>query len=130
MGRNALKVTFDRPRICFGAAVFEYGPRSIVRIATTYLDDRVRIGVGSRGSLFVFTRGGLANTKMADEWNYIFQARPLPPVLLVLAAMGFLALAFLAPWSVRIAALVLVLVFGFVMERGGTARDSPGVISS
>lgn len=129
LGPNALKVLFERPRICFGAAVFEYGPRSTVRIATTYLDDRVRIGVGSRGSLFVFVPGGLAETKMADEWNYIFQARPLPPILLVLAVISFLALTFLAPWSVRVGVLVFAVTFGFVMERGGAARNAPGVLS-
>lgn len=129
MGPNAIKIIFDRPRICFGAAVFEYGPRSTVRIATTYLDDRIRIGIGSRGSLFVFVRGGLAETKMADEWNYIFQARPLPPALLVVAAIGVLALTFLAPWSIRIGALIFALMFGFVMERGGTARDDQSVLA-
>ena len=34
------------------------GPPSSVVLKTTYLDERVRLGKGSRGSLFVFTRGG------------------------------------------------------------------------
>ncbi len=29
-------------------------------LSTTYLDERVRLGKGSKGSLFVFTRGGAA----------------------------------------------------------------------
>lgn len=37
------------------------GPKSSVRLITTYLDERVRIGKGSYGSLFVFTRGGAAD---------------------------------------------------------------------
>ncbi len=35
--------------------------RSVVQLRTTYLDERVRLGKGSRGSLFVFTRGGAAD---------------------------------------------------------------------
>ena len=41
------------------------GPPSSVQLTTTYLDERVRLGKGSRGSLFVFTRGGQAD--MAGE---------------------------------------------------------------
>lgn len=38
------------------------GPPSSVELQTQYLDERVRLGKGSRGSLFVFTRGGAADT--------------------------------------------------------------------
>jgi hypothetical protein len=37
------------------------GPPSSVQLTTTYLDERIRLGKGSRGSLFVFTRGGAAD---------------------------------------------------------------------
>jgi hypothetical protein len=37
------------------------GPPSSVQLSTPYLDERVRLGKGSRGSLFVFTRGGAAD---------------------------------------------------------------------
>jgi hypothetical protein len=37
------------------------GPPSSVQLSTPYLDERVRLGKGSRGSLFVFTRGGPAD---------------------------------------------------------------------
>jgi hypothetical protein len=37
------------------------GPPSSVQLSTPYLDERVRLGRGSRGSLFVFTRGGAAD---------------------------------------------------------------------
>lgn len=30
---------------------------------------QVRLGKGGRGSLFVFTRGGPADTSLADEWK-------------------------------------------------------------
>lgn len=35
-------------------------------LSTTYLDERVRLGKGSKGSLFVFTRGGAAEQAGAD----------------------------------------------------------------
>mgnify|MGYP001806996328 CR=1 FL=1 len=37
------------------------GRTSSVVLSTTYLDERIRLGKGSRGSLFVFTRGGAAD---------------------------------------------------------------------
>ena len=37
------------------------GPTSSVVLTTTYLDDQVRLGRGSRGSSFVFTRGGASD---------------------------------------------------------------------
>ena len=37
------------------------GPESTVVLKSTFLDERVRVGKGSRGSLFVFTRGGAAD---------------------------------------------------------------------
>lgn len=43
------------------AADTRIGGDSTVVLKTTYLDDRVRLGRGSRGSLFVFTRGGQAD---------------------------------------------------------------------
>lgn len=36
-------------------------------LKTTYLDDRVRLAKGGRGSLFVFTRGGEADTVGMDK---------------------------------------------------------------
>ena len=43
------------------------GPKSSVVLTTTYLTPEVRIGKGSRGSLFVFTKGGEA----ATAGNYV-----------------------------------------------------------
>jgi hypothetical protein len=43
------------------AAAAAAGPPSSVQLSTPYLDERVRLGKGSRGSLFVFTRGGPAD---------------------------------------------------------------------
>ncbi|KAI8476972.1 MAG: hypothetical protein J3K34DRAFT_516225 [Monoraphidium minutum] len=61
-GGDTVKVFFERPVVCFGGAVnLRIGPPSSVQLATTYLDERVRLGKGSRGSLFVFERSAAAD---------------------------------------------------------------------
>ena len=42
LSENTLRASFERPKIAFGPLVFEAGPSSVVRLDTTYLDDRVR----------------------------------------------------------------------------------------
>ncbi len=56
--KDTVKVFFDPPvlGLPFGIRA-RIGPKSSVVLKTTYVDERVRIGKGSRGSLFVFTRG-------------------------------------------------------------------------
>ena len=41
LSENTLRASFERPKIAFGPLVFEVGPSSVVRLDTTYLDDRV-----------------------------------------------------------------------------------------
>jgi hypothetical protein len=60
------RVLFDRPVLKIGALCARIGPPSEVELKTTYLDDRVRLGKGSRGSLFVFSRGGAADAAGED----------------------------------------------------------------
>lgn len=121
LGPNAVTVKFERPRISFGGAVFQFGPLTRVRIAITYLDDRVRIGVGSRGSLFVFRRGEAAQVAIADEWKDVYEAQPLPTLLLPLTVASAVALTVFAPWYFRVVALVVAGMFAFVLRRGGSA---------
>lgn len=45
-----------------GVGGCRFGPSSSVILTTTWLDDRVRLGRGSRGSRFVFLRGGYARS--------------------------------------------------------------------
>lgn len=54
------------------------GPPSSVQLATTYLDETVRLGKGSRGSLFVFTRGGAADAagERALGWLWLHVVQP------------------------------------------------------
>ncbi|MEW5304011.1 MAG: hypothetical protein WDW36_006652 [Sanguina aurantia] len=80
---DTVKVLFEKPVLSFGdlhlkigecsdppapGIVFLAGPPSSVELQTQYLDERVRLGKGSRGSLFVFTRGGAADTAGALAW--------------------------------------------------------------
>ncbi|CBI20782.3 hypothetical protein VitviT2T_004564 [Vitis vinifera] len=51
-----IQVVFEPPELRLGALEFQYGGESEVKLEITYIDDRVRLGKGSRGSLFVFER--------------------------------------------------------------------------
>ncbi|MCO5546786.1 hypothetical protein L7F22_000222 [Adiantum nelumboides] len=51
-----VQISFKSPYLKFGPFEFQYGGASSVKIAIIYLDERVRLGRGSRGSLFVFKR--------------------------------------------------------------------------
>lgn len=51
-----IKVVFEPPQLRLGALEFQYGVQSEVELEITYIDDKVRLGKGSRGSLFVFER--------------------------------------------------------------------------
>lgn len=128
LGENAIKVTFERPRLRLGGLVFQFGPRSNVKLATTYVDDRVRLAVGGRGSLFVFQKGAEAESAVGDEWNELFQAQTMPVVILPVLVLGAVAVAFLAPWPVWVAAVAVAVIFGFVLKRGGIAHNATSVI--
>ncbi|KAG2699914.1 hypothetical protein I3843_07G210000 [Carya illinoinensis] len=51
-----IKVVFEAPELKIGALEFRYGGQSEVELQITYIDDKIRLGKGSRGSLFVFQR--------------------------------------------------------------------------
>lgn len=57
------QVKFQPPRLTLSGLIdLPIGPQSSVVLTTTYLTPTVRLGKGSRGSLFVFTKGGAADT--------------------------------------------------------------------
>ena len=74
-GRNVtescVRVDFESPLICLGDEWNKYsfsvkvGPKSRVVLDTPYVDERIRIGIGGRGSQFIFTR---TYDMMANEW--------------------------------------------------------------
>lgn len=51
-----IQVIFAPPELKLGALDFRYGGESEVKLQITYIDEKVRLGKGSRGSLFVFQR--------------------------------------------------------------------------
>ncbi|XP_047973988.1 probable plastid-lipid-associated protein 8, chloroplastic [Salvia hispanica] len=51
-----IQVVFEAPELKVGGAEFRYGGESEVKLQITYVDDKIRLGKGSRGSLFVFKR--------------------------------------------------------------------------
>ena len=56
---NAIRVKFEKPELRLGWVKVRFGKESEVKIGTMYLDERVRIGKGSRGSWFLFTKPGV-----------------------------------------------------------------------
>ncbi|CAK7354256.1 unnamed protein product [Dovyalis caffra] len=51
-----IQVIFEAPQLKVGSLEFQYGGESEVRLQITYIDEKIRLGKGSRGSLFVFQR--------------------------------------------------------------------------
>lgn len=51
-----IQVIFEAPKLKVGALDFQYGGESEVKLEITYIDEKIRLGKGSRGSLFVFQR--------------------------------------------------------------------------
>jgi len=90
--KDTVKVFFEPPVLGFpGGIVARIGPSSTVVLRTTYVDDRVRIGKGSRGSLFVFTRGGKAD-EASMETVGLERTGAFGKVLIGAITMGMVAL--------------------------------------
>uniref|UniRef100_A0A0C9S3J6 TSA: Wollemia nobilis Ref_Wollemi_Transcript_28850_884 transcribed RNA sequence n=1 Tax=Wollemia nobilis TaxID=56998 RepID=A0A0C9S3J6_9CONI len=53
-----VQISFDSPYLKLGPFEFRYGGQSSVKFAIIYVDDRIRLGRGSRGTLFIFKRCG------------------------------------------------------------------------
>jgi len=51
-----IQVIFEPPELKVGSLGFQYGGESEVKLEITYVDEKIRLGKGSRGSLFVFLR--------------------------------------------------------------------------
>lgn len=65
-GKDDVKVKFDPPQLSFAGGIhLRIGPPSSVQLKATYLDSRIRCGLGGRGSLFVFRRGGQSDSEGA-----------------------------------------------------------------
>ncbi|XP_057422515.1 probable plastid-lipid-associated protein 8, chloroplastic isoform X2 [Lotus japonicus] len=51
-----IQVVFEAPELKLGSWEVQYGGQSEVKLRITYVDEKIRLGLGSRGSLFVFQR--------------------------------------------------------------------------
>lgn len=51
-----VQVIFEPPELKVGGLELRYGGESEVKLRITYIDDKIRLGKGSKGSLFVFQR--------------------------------------------------------------------------
>lgn len=51
-----IQVIFEAPELKVGSLGFQYGGESEVKLEITYVDEKIRLGKGSRGALFVFLR--------------------------------------------------------------------------
>lgn len=112
-GPSGIQVDFEPPRVSLGNLIFRFGPRSTIRLKTTYLDDRIRIGIGSRGSLFVFSKGEDAHNLVSQEWKLLFSPRArLLPVTVVPLTLAFLICAaiILPPGAVIAAAFCVAIL--------------------
>lgn len=126
------EVLFDRPRLWLWPGLcVQLGPPSSVLLQTPYVDADVRLGLGSRGSRFVFRRGGAAADPEAEA-----RARAAPRnrlgALLLLAVSVALALLMRTLWAGaggRWAAgvsLALSTALAYVLWGGGTVPDAQG----
>jgi len=130
---DTAKVFFEPPVLTLPFGIHtSIGPKSNVVLKTTYVDDRVRLGKGSRGSLFVFTRGGESENAEMDVVG-LQKIRVLGKVLISLAVAGMFtggaALSYCYYNIPLIGGLGMLLMFlsvglGFGFWRGGIFDDS------
>ncbi|GAB0491604.1 hypothetical protein MMPV_002858 [Pyropia vietnamensis] len=129
--QGAVHVAFERPRLALGVpplrAVVSLGRRSTVVLGTPYLDDRIRVGRGGRGSWFVFTRRPGVNPAVVEGWPAIASAPAVPGWAFAVVAVGVVAgVAALAPAWVAGGVAVVVAALATVLRGGGTLRPPQG----
>jgi len=124
-----VRAFFDPPEITLGGLpTFRVGPKSSVVLSTTYLDDRVRLGKGSRGSLFVFTR---KTAEQAERDRRRWRVGGLGVTVMLSCAMALLAFAvrrFRAGGATELtlataAAVAVSLAMALVMRQGGIVAE-------
>ena len=136
---DTAKVFFNPPMLGLPFGIHtSIGPSSSVVLKTTYVDERVRIGKGSRGSLFVFTRGfesdaagmdlvGLEKTSLLGK--FIVASF----IACLMAAGGYLSYRYMTVPHIGGIGLFMVMVglaLTFVVARGGiisTEDDRPEI---
>eukprot|EP01025_Chloroclados_australasicus_P040043 TRINITY_DN41664_c0_g2_i1.p2 TRINITY_DN41664_c0_g2~~TRINITY_DN41664_c0_g2_i1.p2 ORF type:complete len:344 (-),score=18.64 TRINITY_DN41664_c0_g2_i1:468-1370(-) len=110
---DTVKVVFEPPVLCLlNIFCFVIGRKSRVQLKTTYLDEQFRLGKGSRGSLFVFQRGGEADD--ADMANVGLQNGPRK-WLGMLCVVSFLAWLYASGWGLVASSSLLSTLLGSVV---------------
>lgn len=124
-----VRAYFDSPEITLGGLpTFKIGPPSSVVLSTTYLDENVRLGKGSRGSLFVFTRKSKEQSER-DRARWRVGAFGVTVMLLCTAALGFFAVKrfkLLGTTELAVATIAAVCVsfaMALVMRQGGIVAE-------
>jgi hypothetical protein len=72
---GTIRADFDSPLITIGGVGIRIGPNSNVVLDTPYLDGKIRLGVGARGSSFIFKRTLDEN---ANKWKIDIRRKALP----------------------------------------------------
>ena len=123
---KTVRVRFQRPKFTLVGQTFTFGPESSVELITPFLKKQIRLGKGSRGSLFVFTKGGKADDVNVIQ-EYDRQATPYAGIIIIgsIFLVGCLLYGIqrcFGPKPVLLLMLILLLV-GSVLNRGGIEDD-------
>lgn len=126
---DTVKVFFQPPVLSLFGDILHtrIGPSSSVVLKTTYVDEKIRLGRGSRGSLFVFTRGGPSDDAKMDQvglqkTSNLGLALIASCVVALVGGGAFLAKSVAAPAHVKGAGLFCMLLgtaLAGVFYRGG-----------
>lgn len=134
---DTVHVRFEPTMLSFGPLHLRLGFPSEVQLTTTYLDERVRLGKGGRGSLFVFTRGGAADEAEMDQvgtQKTSHQVRVLATLGYVAVMLGALAAVLARPVPAVLKGLAfMVLMTGTLMaavlKNGGIVPDDDSAVT-
>eukprot|EP00240_Pyramimonas_obovata_P005881 CAMPEP_0118921330 /NCGR_PEP_ID=MMETSP1169-20130426/661_1 /TAXON_ID=36882 /ORGANISM="Pyramimonas obovata, Strain CCMP722" /LENGTH=337 /DNA_ID=CAMNT_0006862043 /DNA_START=68 /DNA_END=1081 /DNA_ORIENTATION=- len=126
-----VRAKFEPPQIAFmGLPSVSIGPKSSVVLATQYLDERIRLGKGSRGSYFVFTRKeGDVNIPEPTGTGWGAIAAVIALVAAVATGLPRILSPTLTPWVVG-AAVILSIALALVLRSGGIVDDEPDAPSA
>ena len=124
-----VRARFESPRITLGGLpAFSVGPKSSVVLSTTYLDEDVRLGKGSRGSLFVFARKSAAQAER-DRARWKVGGFGVSVMLACTAALVFFAVRRFRAGGVTELAVVTAAAalasaaLALVMRQGGIVAE-------
>jgi hypothetical protein len=135
------RADFEPPIIAFGRPninpfAMRAGPGSFVILDTPYLSPTVRLGRGSRGSLFLFTR---TSDPLADTWKQYLAVKPkiassLGKKILAAGVVGYFTSEYLLQVAYPVisiirkafkfcSALAVAVGLFLAVSRGGIERD-------